>query len=115
MTLKGDLARLIVRDFHGEAAAHSAAEHFARVHRRGELPDEMQEFQVPRSGELPAIVDLLVQIGLAPSKTEARRLVKAGAVSVDGQKITDVTAPFPGQEQFVLRCGRLRFCRIRRV
>jgi tyrosyl-tRNA synthetase len=115
MTLKGDLARHIVLDFHGEAAADSAAEHFARVHRRGEMPEEMQELQVPRGGDLPAIVDLLVQIGIAPSKTEARRLVKAGAVSVDGQKVTDVTAPFPGQEEFVLRCGRLRFCRVRRV
>ncbi len=114
MKVKGDLAACIVRDFHGADAARDAAEQFARVHQRGETPDDMPQFELRRHGPLPGLVDLLVSSGLAPSKTEARRLVKAGAVSLDGRKITDVTAHIPGDlERFVLRCGRLRFCQVR--
>ena len=114
MEVKARLGFEIVRDFHGEEAARRARERFARVHQRRELPEEMPEFVIGR-GEAPAdYVDLLVLSGLAPSKTEARRLIKAGAVSRDGNKVTDVTAKIPpGASEFVLRCGKLRFCRVK--
>jgi tyrosyl-tRNA synthetase len=113
MERKARLAFQIVKDFHGEEAARGAHEHFARVHQRHELPEEMGEFALER-GTAASLADVLAQSGLAPSKTEARRLLKAGAVSVDGAKVTDVTAGIPtGADEFVLRCGRLRFCRVR--
>jgi tyrosyl-tRNA synthetase len=117
MSLKADLASRIVREFHGEEAARQAAEHFARVHQRGEVPEGMPQFELRRSGDqVPTVVDVLVLSGLAPSKTEARRLVKAGAVTMDGTRITDVTFSIPPRAtQFVLRCGRLRFCQVRIV
>jgi len=113
MKFKADLAARIVRDFHGEEAARRAEEHFARVHQRGEEPADMPEFKIRRDSEFSTLADVIVQSGLAPSKSEARRLLKAGAVSVDGAKITDVAAPVPaGLSSFVLRCGRRHFCRI---
>ncbi len=109
MKLKAQLGYRLVKDFHGEPAARQAAEHFERVHQRGELPEQMSEIRV-RIGK---IVDLLVSSGLAPSKSEARRLIKAGAVSVDGDKVADVTASVPaGKTEFVLRCGKLGFRRV---
>ena len=42
--------------------------------------------------EITKVVDILATVGFAPSKSEARRLIQGGAVSVDGVKITDVTA-----------------------
>jgi tyrosyl-tRNA synthetase len=114
MELKSQLGFQIVKDFHGEEAARQAQEHFARVHQRREMPEGMAEFVLERSGGPASLVDLLVASALAPSKAEAKRLIKAGAVSVDARKITDITAAIPTDAtQFVLRCGKLKFCRVK--
>ena len=130
MELKAQLAFEIVRDFHGSEAARAAKEHFARVHQRREAPEQMSEIRVKIGDQMAEmqdgagvrlapgdkIVDLLVSSDLVQSKTEARRLIKAGAVSVDGEKVTDVTASLPsGKADFVLRCGKLGFRRVRVV
>lgn len=112
MELKSRLGFQIVKDFHGEEAAYRAQEHFSRVHQRREIPEEMAEFALER-GKAANLVDLLVLSAMAPSKTEARRLIKAGAVSVDGEKVQEVTAGVPERGgPFVLRCGKLHFCRV---
>jgi len=114
MKLKAQLAARIVEDFHGCLAARRAEARFSRVHQQGQMPEDMPQHLLKREVRPPSLVDVLVASGLAPSKTEARRLVKAGAVSLDGSKITDVTATVPTDlKQFVLRCGRLRFCQIK--
>jgi len=114
MELKSQLGFQIVKDFRGEEAARQAQQHFARVHQRREMPEGMAEFVLERSGRPASLVDLLVASALAPSKAEAKRLVKAGAVSVDARKITEVTAAIPTDvTQFVLRCGKLKFCRVK--
>lgn len=128
MELKAQLGYEIVLDLHGMEAARAAREHFARVHQRREVPEQMTEVRVQIGdqspevkdgagvGSAPAgkIVDLLVSSGLMPSKSEARRLMKAGAVTIDGEKVTDVTAAVPtGRAEFVLRCGKLGFRRIK--
>jgi len=113
MELKSRLAFQIAKDFHGEGEARAAQERFARVHQRRELPEEMPEFVIEQGKAPSDYADLLVLSGLVPSKTEARRLIKAGAVSRDGNKVTDVTAKIPREaSEFVLRCGKLRFCRV---
>ena len=125
MKLKGELASRIAADFHGEEAAAQAADHFARVHQRRENPESIQALEiriadsanqwsdgasVQRSASL---VQILVEAGMAPSKTEARRLIKAGAVEVENERVTDVTKSFPlDSPPFVLRCGKLHFRRI---
>ncbi len=114
MKFKAELAARIVRDFHGEDAARQAEAHFSRVHQRREEPEEMPEFRLESGAGVATLADAVVKSGLAPSKTEARRMIKAGAVSVDGNKVTEATAPLPaGVSNFVLRCGKLRFVRIR--
>jgi tyrosyl-tRNA synthetase len=76
----------------------------------------MPEVRLERGAAIATLADLIVQSGLAPSKTEARRLLKAGAVSVDGNKVTEVTAPIPvGAADFVLRCGKRQFRRVKMV
>jgi tyrosyl-tRNA synthetase len=127
MDVKGELALRIVSDFHGRDTALAACDHFARVHRRGETPEEMPELRVAVSDAVPlreadsadirpavpSVVDLLVNSGMAPSKSEARRLMKAGAVSIDGEKVTDAAASVPAaRKTFVLRCGKLQFRRV---
>jgi tyrosyl-tRNA synthetase len=113
MEMKKDLAFRLVEMFHDGKAAGEAEEHFARVHQRREEPEDMPVFELANSDAIATLAELIVRSGLAPSKTEARRLLKAGAVTVDGDRVTEVTAPVPaGAGDFVLRIGKLRFLRV---
>ena len=104
------LARWVVNEFHGPEAADAAAAEFDRVFSRRDVPTDMPEIRAP-AGTI-GIVDLITAAGFAESNGEARRLVKQNAVSLDGEKITDIHAEVsvsPGQ---VLRVGKRRFGRI---
>ncbi|HEY6103845.1 MAG TPA: tyrosine--tRNA ligase, partial [bacterium] len=87
---KARLAREIVTMWHSADAAAEAERAFERQFRSGELPEEMPEARVRRTdlthGKLK-VVELLVRAGLAESKSEARRLVTQGGVSLDGERV----------------------------
>ena len=108
MEAKKRLAWEIVDCFHGREAADDAARHFERVHQRGQAPEEMQDLFLAEP--LP-IADLLMAAGLARTKSQARRLVEQGGVSLDGAPIADVGAVVAARGQ-VLRVGRRRFVRL---
>jgi tyrosyl-tRNA synthetase len=113
MELKMRLGREIVALYHGEAAAKDAEEAFVRTFRDGKEPEEMEVFQ--GKGRI-WIVDLLRDSGLAASGNAARSLIGSGAVSIDGEKITDAGAEIdPASwkpEGSVLRVGRRGFRRL---
>jgi len=106
--LKMQLARQIVTQFHGADAARTAEEEFVRVFSKKELPSDMPTFAMK---EAMPIVDLIVAANLAPSKSEARRLVQQGGVRLDDEKIEKIDALIPVKEA-VLRVGRLKFVRL---
>jgi tyrosyl-tRNA synthetase len=114
MQAKADLAFGMVSDLYSEADAGEAQEHFARVFQQREQPEEMPLFPVRCSGKPVVLVDLISQVDLVSSKSEARRLIRQGAVSVDGEKIKDTTHQVDPSEKasFVVRVGRLKFGRI---
>jgi len=113
MQAKLELARRIVADFHGEQAAADAQAEFERVFRRGEAPQvlparrlgaaERQKLGGKPSVRLARLLDFLK---LAPSRTEAERLIKQGAVEVDGQRVDDPRA------ELVLTLGRTLSLRV---
>ena len=114
MQIKSELAFRIVADFHSREAAEQARNHFSRVFQKREDPEEMADFDVPAKAGV-ALADLVAQVGFAPSKSEARRLIKSGGVTVDGAKVEDPARTLdlePGAE-FVLRVGKRKFARIR--
>ncbi len=113
--VKDDLGRRIVARFHGAEAARAAAEEFARVFSKKELPDEMTELELtPAEREEGAkIVALLVRAGCAASNGEARRLVRQGAVRIDDTRVSDPNAVVRLQAGAVIRAGRRGFVRIR--
>jgi len=120
--LKAKLAWLIVADFWGKEEAARAAEEFDRVFRRRELPQEMTEialtFLPEEKKELSLnIVDLLVNHNLVPSRSEAKRLIRQGGVDLDGQRIDDINfmIDFSRVKEHVLRLGKKRFFRLKRV
>jgi len=113
LACKQDLAARIVARFHGEEAARGAADHFARVVQRREVPEEMPEHALGREGaEALDLLDVLRRADLVPSKSEARRLVAQGAVQVDGQRVADAAHRL-GPGSYVVRAGRRRFARVR--
>ncbi|MBI1748954.1 MAG: tyrosine--tRNA ligase [Acidobacteria bacterium] len=118
MEVKRTLAKGIVADFYSLDEALNADVVFRRVHQQHEQPEQVEEtdFKV-EPGQDPTLADILALNGLTSSRSEARRLIKAGAVDVDGRKITDVAARVSrlGVKNFMLRCGKIHFKRIRLV
>ena len=109
------LASEIVESFHGRAAAVAAAEEFARVFSRRELPSDMPTISVPRQmledGRI-WIIALISHAGFAPSNSEARRLVSQGGVTLDDARIDDPNAKVELKGGEVLKVGKRRFGRI---
>ena len=114
--LKVDLAKRIVTDFHSQADADAAEEDFVRRFRHKETPDEIEERTIP--SQQPSgwdLSSLLVAVGLAESKAEARRLIQQGGVSVDAERQTSANASRvwePGSTA-TLKVGKRRFLRVR--
>ncbi len=106
---KLDLAGTIVADFHSPAEARAAHARFEAVFARGGAPEDMNEF---RTASPARLLDLISGAGLAQSRAEARRLLRQGAVSWGGERVTgDPTVPVPGSGT-VLRVGKRRFLRV---
>lgn len=113
MDAKMQLAHNIVAGFHGEEAAKKAAEEFRRVFRDRQAPEQAPRHILPR-GEPKRLTALLVELKLAPSRSEAERLIKQGGVEIDGQRVEGVGREIdlskPGE--FLLRAGKKKFLRI---
>ncbi len=109
--VKRELGRAVVTRYHGAEAASKADEAFMGVFsRRDQLPDDMPEVTIP-SGAI-GIVELIDAADLAQSRSDARRLVEQGGVSIDGDKVMDPNAEVEPEAGAVLRVGKRRFARI---
>jgi tyrosyl-tRNA synthetase len=106
--LKMRLARDIVAQFHGADAARAAEAEFVNVFQKRELPSEMPIFEMKQP--MP-IIDLVVTAGLAPSRSEARRLIIQDGVRLDDELVNKTDALIPAREA-VLRVGRRKFVRL---
>jgi tyrosyl-tRNA synthetase len=113
MGAKRALARDITRAYHGDEAAEAAEAHFDRVVRRGERPEEIPEVELARAADEIWLPKLMVEAGLADSSSEAVRLVRQGAVQVDGQVVTDKDHHVPTSGPLLVQRGKRRFTRIR--
>ncbi len=109
---KQALARAIVADYNDEAAARAAEAEFENVFAAHKLPSDMPTVHVD-SDEPAWIVTVITACDFAKSNGEARRLIKQGAVSIDGERVTDdqATVAADGAER-VLKVGKRRFARI---
>jgi tyrosyl-tRNA synthetase len=109
---KEALARIVVEQFHGAEAANTAAEQFRRRFSEGKLPDSMEVHTIDEARQ--PVAALLAEVGFASSKSEGRRAIKQGAVSFDGEKITDPTAEvtLPSDREAVLKLGKRRVCKV---
>lgn len=109
MEVKMELARSIVADFHSPAAADRAAEEFHRVVRHGEAPADIETVPLPEgvraAGEL-RVDKLLARVGLAESVSDAVRKIKAGAVEINGERVSELRYPDSAGAWLTIRVGR---------
>jgi tyrosyl-tRNA synthetase len=109
--LKMELGHAIVELYHGEKAAAAAEEHFKTVHQKKELPDEIEEVRLP--GQTWNIVDLICELKLAGTKSDARRLVEGGGVKWEGEKVEDVKFEVElSKEGGLLQVGKRHFRKV---
>jgi tyrosyl-tRNA synthetase len=106
------LARELVGRFHGDAAAQQALEDFERRFRQGMLPDEMPGVQVAAPDGKVLIGTLLKEAGLTPSTSEALRMIRQGAVRVDGERLEDERLAVSAGSTHVYQVGKRRFARV---
>ena len=113
MDAKMRLAEEVITDFHGREAAHKAAEHFQRVFRDRQAPEEAPTVRLAK-GPTRKLTALLVDLKLATSKAEAERLIKQKAVEINGVTIDDSRKEIGLSKpaNFLLRAGKKKFVRV---
>ena len=108
--LKRQLSREIVSLYHGEESALEAEAEFDRIFIESDVPDEMDEWTAGAVEVL--ILSMMCDSGLVSSKREARRLIEQGAVTIDGEKVSDITTNVNVSSSVVLKVGKRRFIRV---
>ncbi|UCD94628.1 MAG: tyrosine--tRNA ligase, partial [Candidatus Zixiibacteriota bacterium] len=114
MDIKKILGETMVEMYHSREVAAAAREEFERVFSKRQLPQDIPEFEFDGSDEKTWIVDLLTMTGMASTNGEARRLIKGGGVSVDGEKILDENAELVVRDGMLLKVGKRRFLKLKR-
>ncbi|MBI2583001.1 hypothetical protein HYV98_01965 [Candidatus Azambacteria bacterium] len=108
---KARLAREITALYYGEKKARAAEEEFVRVFQKKEMPRTLPNRVVSKISQ--PILDLLVRAKLAPSKSEARRLVEQGAVAIDGEVVKEWQMSVAPVSGMVLKVGKRRFAKLK--
>lgn len=109
--LKADLARRIVTDFHSQAEADEASNEFDRTFREHQAPSDVPSIERP-AGAIK-LVRLLAGEGLAPSVSEAQRLIAQGGVRVNGERVNDVKLELGSTSgEALIQVGSRKFLRV---
>lgn len=109
--LKAELAFKIVKIYHGEKKAREAKEEFENTFQKHELPKNIPLTAV-KNGQYN-IVDLLVELKMAQSKSQARRLIVEGAVKVDGEVLKNLKTDVNIATGMIVRVGKKHFRKIK--
>jgi len=105
------LGKTIVADFYDGPTAEAAAAHFEKVFAQKQLPDQIPEVEIP-GASIPA-AKLILHCRLVPSSSEAKRMIKQSAVTIDGKKITDPNAEITPQSGMVVQVGKRKFAKLK--
>ena len=109
MEVKRDLARAVVELYYDGKTATQAENHFNTVVVGKGIPDDIPEFSLS-SEDL--IVNVIFDAGLLQSKGEARRMIKQGAVKLDGESVTNIQATISLKSEQILKVGKRRFLKV---
>ncbi|MCB1620682.1 MAG: tyrosine--tRNA ligase [Thiothrix sp.] len=106
------LAEEIIGRFHGQAAARSAREAFIARFQKGALPEEVEALVLDVGPDGVPIANLLKDAGLVSSTSDALRMIRQGAVRIDGERIEDRSLVIARGESAVFQVGKHRFARV---
>lgn len=115
MVAKKRLAREFVAEYHGDEQASMAQAEFERVFSHGQLPDDIPELRVPAAELVDGrigIVRLMMLGAMAPSNSEARRLVDQGGVRIDDVRVESSGDHVAATNGMILKVGKRRFARV---
>jgi len=110
--IKFQLGQEIVTRFHDRAAAESAQANFIARFQKGAMPEEMPELTLTADGGAIGIANLLKEAALVDSTSEAYRMIKQGAVRIDGERISDKGLALRAGSAHVFQVGKRRFARV---
>ncbi len=110
--VKFELAAELVTRFYDQVAAERAQAEFVSRFREGAMPDEIEEVNVASNGGEIGIADLLRSAGLVSSNSEAFRMIKQGAVRIDGERIEDRNLTVAVGTTHIYQVGKRKFARI---
>ncbi|QYJ78009.1 tyrosine--tRNA ligase [Shewanella acanthi] len=105
------LAKEIIARFHDEAAAEGAHQAFIDRFQKGAIPDDIPEVELA-AGEGLAIANLLKDADLVGSTSDAMRMIKQGAVKMDGEKLEDSRLTLPAGTVAVFQVGKRKFAKV---
>ncbi len=111
MMAKAEFAKEIITRFHDADAASEAEQSWQAQFSRRQVPDDIAEHQV-RSAEPIWLPKLLAEVGLVASSSEGRRRIKAGAVQVDGEKVSDEQAKLSVGGPYVIKAGKRAWAKV---
>lgn len=106
------LAKTIVRMYHGAEAAEKAEQHFISVFQQGTMPEDIPAVEWNGNAELP-LIDLLVELKLLSSKSEARRMIENKGVKLNGLKTEDTKLHVTVCDGLIVQVGKRKFVRIK--
>ena len=106
------LAKEIIARFHDDAAAEGAHQDFIQRFQKNAIPDDMPELEIALSDEGIAIGNLLKEAKLVGSTSDAMRMIKQGAVKINGDKVEDTRLVLTEKGENVYQVGKRKFARI---
>ena len=109
--VKKQLARELTARFHSPEAAQQAEENFEKVFTKGGLPDDIPLKKIEATEDI-WLPQLLVDLEMVKSTSDGRRMIKQNAVSLDGEKVTEMKTNVSPQGEILIRVGKRRFCKV---
>ena len=109
---KIDLAKELIARFHNEQDAEAAHQDFIQRFQKNAIPEEMPEFEFVLATNGLMIANVLKETKLVNSTSDAMRMIKQGAVKLDGEKVANIKHQFAEPSQVVLQIGKRKFARV---
>ncbi|MFC3193453.1 tyrosine--tRNA ligase [Marinicella sediminis] len=111
--VKFALAMELIERFHDQAAAEQALAAFKAQFQKGAIPDDIDELELVTEDGVMGIAHILKNAGLCVSTSDAIRMVKQGAVKINGEKVADPKQTFPAGTHDVFQVGKRKFAKIK--
>ena len=111
--IKFELGRELVARFHGKEAGDNAVENFISRFQKGAMPEDIEEKSVAATDGVIGIASLLKGTGLTSSTSDAMRMIKQGAVKIDGNRIDDARMQIKQGSEHIYQVGKRRFAKVK--